>query len=80
MKKIYLGLGAVGAGLLPFVAGAQTFDVPTSTASSLTANVTSQISQPGITNLLILAIGVPLFFYIVHKVFGLLPGSRRAPR
>ncbi len=79
MKKIYLGLGAIGAALLPFVAGAQTFDVPTSTQSSLTANVTSQLSQPGVLGLILLAVGIPLFFYVVHKVMGLIPGrtSRR---
>jgi hypothetical protein len=76
MKKIYLGLGALVASVLPFVAGAQTFDVPTSTQASLTANVTSQIAAPGVFQVIILAIGIPLFFYIVHQFMGLLPKSR----
>jgi hypothetical protein len=75
-KRVGIVLGVVSASALPFLAGAQTFDVPTSTASSLTANVTSQISQPGVLNLIILAVGVPLFFYIVHQAMGLLPGRR----
>lgn len=79
MKKIYTVLGVITAGLLPFVAGAQTFDIASGTATGLTASVTEQLTQPGVLGLVTLAIAIPLFFYIVHQIMGLLPG-RRAKR
>jgi len=50
------------------------FVVPTSTATSLTANITSQLSDPGLLAVLVLVAGIPLAFYVVHKLLGLIPG------
>jgi len=76
LKRIGLGLGILSASALPFLAGAQTFDIPATTTNALTANVTSQISQPGVFGLIVLAVGIPLFFYVVHQVMGLVPKGR----
>ena len=56
------------------------FTVPTSTVASLTANVTSQITDPGTLAVLVLVAGIPLAFYVIHKLLGLIPGrgGRRA--
>lgn len=76
LRRVGLGLGIASASVLPFLAGAQTFDVPATTTNALTANVTSQISQPGVFGLIVLAVGIPLFFYVVHQVMGLVPKGR----
>lgn len=49
------------------------FTVPTSTASMLTANISSLLSDTGTLTLIALAAGIPLAFYVIKKLIGLLP-------
>ena len=82
MKKVQLwltGVGATVAGLAMSVAAhAQTafFSVPTSTAPSLTANVGAQLGDSGTLLVIGVAAGIPLAFYVIHQLIGLLPKSR----
>jgi hypothetical protein len=82
MKKLtmYLsGVGAVVAGFgMTLLAHAQTafFTVPSSTASALTANVGAQIADAGTLLVVGLAAGIPLAFYVIHQLIGLVPKSR----
>ena len=50
--------------------------VPTGTASQYTATVGSQFADSGTLEIIALGVGIPLFFYIVHQLMGLLPKSR----
>lgn len=52
------------------------FDVPTSTASALTANVTSQLGDPGFLTVIVLAAAIPLVFYVAKALIGLIPKGR----
>lgn len=52
------------------------FDVPTSTASALTANVTSQLGDPGFLTVIVLAAAIPLVFYVARALIGLIPKGR----
>lgn len=52
------------------------FTVPTSTASTLLANVTSQFSDTGTLAVVAIAAGVPLAFYVIRKVIGLIPKGK----
>jgi len=52
------------------------FTVPTSTASSLTANITSFLADPGLLTLLLLVAGIPLGFYVAKKLLGLIPKGK----
>jgi hypothetical protein len=81
MKKISLymsGAGAAIAGMaLTLAAHADAFfQVPTSTAPSLTANVGSQLGDAGTLLVIGVAAGIPLAFYVIHQLIGLLPKSR----
>jgi hypothetical protein len=49
------------------------FVVPTSTASSFTANISSQLGDPGTLLVVGLAAGIPLAFYVIKKLIGLIP-------
>lgn len=85
MKKIYKlasGVSATIAGIaVGLLAHAQTaIVVPTSTANSLTGYVGSQFTDSGTLTVVVLAIAIPLFFYVVHQVMGLLPKSRGGRR
>jgi hypothetical protein len=85
MNKAYKWLGGVGATItglaLTLVAHAQTaFVVPSSTASGATAFIGTQFADAGTLTLVAVAIGIPLFFYVVHQVMGLLPKSRAGRR
>ena len=81
MKKFAMyasGVGATLAGVLMTVAAHADafFEVPTSTASSLTANVGSQLGDAGTLLVIGVAAGIPLAFYVIHQLIGLLPKSR----
>lgn len=52
------------------------FQVPTSTVSSLTANITSQLADTGTLTVLVMAVSIPLVFYVAKKVIGLFPKGR----
>lgn len=77
--KIY-SLAGTGAAILGFgltaLAHADAFVVPTSTAPSLTAIVGDQLADPGTLAVIALAVGVPLAFYIIHQLIGLVPKGR----
>lgn len=72
------GIGTVAASLLAVAAAHADafFSVPTSTASSLTANVGSQIGDAGTLLIIGVAAGIPLAFYVIHQLIGLVPKSR----
>ncbi|MGH7604671.1 MAG: hypothetical protein ACRENK_11830 [Gemmatimonadaceae bacterium] len=72
------GIGATIAGLLVTanVHAAAFFTTPTSTASSLTANVGDQLGDAGTLLVIGVAAGIPLAFYVIHQLIGLLPKSR----
>jgi len=82
VKKLALWAGIVGGSLGAAVAAfadGGLFTVPTSTAPSLTASASSTISDPGLLLVIVLAAGIPLTFYLIHALIGLLPkrGGRR---
>ena len=77
MRKFITAAGVAITGMgYALLAGAQTFVVPTSTASNATANVGTQLSDPGTLSMIAVAIAIPLFFYVVHQLIGLLPKGR----
>jgi len=76
-QKIIVGLTALTAFAASAAASmAQVFTTPTSTASQFTANVGTQLADPGTLTIIVVAISIPLFFYVVHALMGLLPGRR----
>lgn len=85
MNKIKLYFGSI-AGIASAVLGiavthAQTIPsgaivVPTSTASSMLASVGNIITDPGVLAIVVVAVSLPLFFWFVHQMIGLLPKSR----
>ena len=68
----------VSASAMTLAAHAQTAFavIPTSTAPSLTADIGAQFSDPGTLLVIGLAAGIPLTFYVIHQLIGLLPKSR----
>jgi hypothetical protein len=46
---------------------------PTSTAQKTIGFVASQFGDSGLLLVILLAIGIPLTFYVIHKVIGLIP-------
>jgi hypothetical protein len=52
------------------------FVVPTSTAPGLTASIGQQIADSGTLAVVAVAAGIPLTFYVIHQLIGLLPKSR----
>jgi len=52
------------------------FELPTSTASQLTANITSLFADPGTFSVIVLVAGLPLAFWVVRKLIGLIPKTR----
>jgi len=81
-KKLILGsatLGAVAGFFVNLVAHAQIV-VPTSTVASLQTVAGGQISDAGTLLVVVLAAGVPLAFYIIHKLIGLIPKGRGGRR
>jgi len=47
--------------------------LPTTTAITLLANVTSTIADPGLLAVIGVAIGVPFAFYVIKNVIALIP-------
>lgn len=47
--------------------------VPTSTATTLLANVSSQIQDPGTLAVLAVVVGIPFAFYVIKKLIALVP-------
>ena len=78
IAAISAGVGVVSASVMPFLVHAQTAFavVPTSTAPALTADIGAQFADPGTLLVIGLAAGIPLTFYVIHQLVGLLPKSR----
>ena len=70
------GGAALGGLAMATIASAQVIVVPTSTASNLTANVGAQVSDPGTLLVVVAAAGIPLSFYVIHQLIGLIPKAR----
>lgn len=49
------------------------FTVPTSTASLITANVSSLFADTGLLTVVALVAGIPLAFYVIKKLIALVP-------
>lgn len=82
LKKI-LGAGALTiGGVVAYsqsYAAPVSFTVPTSTAGDFTAQAVAIIGDPGLLSIIVLAAGLPLAFWAIHKLIGLIPkktGSR----
>jgi len=59
------------------VAGlASMFQVPTSTPTDVLANVSSTLSDAGFLAVVAIAAAIPLLFYVVKQLIGLIPKSR----
>jgi len=81
IRKILFAASAIIAGAVPYLAMAEVaITVPTSTGSSLTAQAAAQFADPGTLTLVVIAAGVPLFFYVVGRLIGLLPKGRGGRR
>lgn len=52
------------------------FTVPTSTVDSLTATITDAFADPGLLLIIVLAAGLPLAFWAIRRVIGLIPKGR----
>lgn len=52
------------------------FVIPTSTAPNLLANVSQLLADPGTLAVIVVAVGVPFGFYVLHQLIGLVPKSR----
>lgn len=81
MTKIKLILGSAAATVAGLVSiasahAAALFTVPASTTDQLTANVSSQLSDPGFLAVLTLAGGIVLAFYVAGRLLGFIPGHR----
>jgi len=80
-KKLLLwgsGVGAVIAGtaLSSFAHAAAFFTVATGTAATLTANTGAQISDPGTVEIIAVAVGIPLAFYVIAQLISFVPRYR----
>lgn len=85
MKKLTLwsagvGTAIAGMGLTIFAHAQSVFTVPTSTAPTLLASIGAQIADSGTLLVIGVAAGVPLTFYVIHQLIGLLPKSRGGRR
>jgi len=52
------------------------FEVATGTASALLANVTAQLSDAETIIIVALAAGIPLAFYVIRRLIGLIPKGK----
>jgi hypothetical protein len=52
------------------------FSIPTSTIDSLRATVGAQFTDPGLLLILVVAVALPLTFWIVKRVVALFPKGK----
>lgn len=52
------------------------FEIPTSTASQLTAYLTGQLGDPGTQTLLIVVASLPVIFWLIKRIVSLFPKSK----
>lgn len=74
-------VGAVGAFALSAPAFASTittgdFTVPTTVPTDMLASVSAVVTDPGLLSIAVVAVALPLAFWIIHQLIGLLPKSR----
>jgi hypothetical protein len=50
--------------------------IATGTAAMFLANAASTVSDPGVLEIVALAVGIPLAFYILHQLIGLVPKGK----
>jgi hypothetical protein len=73
--------GAVTALAVPFLSHAQVISagaltIPSSTANDFLASVSNIFSDNGVLAIVVIAAAIPLFFYAVRQLIGLLPKGR----
>ena len=71
-----LGIVSFVSEALWFMRDSIMFSVPTSTVSSLTATITDAVADPGLLLVIVLAAGLPLAFWAIRRVIGLIPKGR----
>jgi len=81
MTKIKFILGSAAATIAGVVSiasahAAALFTVPASTTDQLSANVSSQLSDPGTLAVLTLAGGIVLAFFVARQLISFIPGHR----
>jgi len=57
-------------------AAAALFEVPSSTPTSLTASITDTLAEPGVLAVLVFVAALPLIFWVVRRLIGLVPKGR----
>lgn len=73
MRKFILSLVAMVGVVAPVAFAADSLSIPSSTATQGLAFVQSTLADIGVLAVLIVAIGVPLAFYVGKKIIGLFP-------
>jgi hypothetical protein len=82
MFKKIIGFASAGvaSAVLPLLANAQytanPFVVPSSTAQSFLAQVSSQLTDSGTLTIAVVGVAIPLTFYLIHQLMSLVPKSR----
>jgi len=82
MNKIYLKLAGVGAAVgavfSAVAANASSlFTIPTNLAASTTATVSDTIGDPGLLTVIVVAIALPLVFWLAHGLKGLFTRGKK---
>jgi len=52
------------------------FTLPTSTPTDMLASVSAVVTDPGLLSVAVIAVALPLAFWVIHQLIGLLPKSR----
>jgi hypothetical protein len=60
-------------GLINLAHAAAMFATPTSTVSSLTSSLADQLTDTGTLAVVIFVAAIPLAFYVIRKLIGLIP-------
>lgn len=85
MNKIKLWITGAVAGVAPFALAAAAhastitagdFTLPTTTPTDMLASVSAVVTDPGLLSVAVIAVALPLAFWVIHQLIGLLPKSR----
>jgi len=85
MNKIKLWAAGIVAGAAPLALAAAAhastitagdFQVPTTTPTDMLASVSAVVTDPGLLSVAVIAVALPLAFWVIHQLIGLLPKSR----
>lgn len=52
------------------------FTIPTTTPTDMLASVSAVVTDPGLLSVAVIAVALPLAFWVIHQLIGLLPKSR----